>query len=101
MITILYNTETNKPITDYPQGGYKTDGHPQAVELPIVELEVITTTAPEITEFQVRTSEWVTDIEESQYRLDWTVRDKTEHELFQEYNPTQNYRILETDEEIP
>jgi hypothetical protein len=81
MKTILYNTETNKPITGYLEGGYKVDGKPQAVELPIVELEVISTVTPEITAVQKLSSEWVVDMEEGAYRLVWTVMDKTEQEI--------------------
>ena len=81
MITILYNTETNKPISGYLHGGYTVDGKPQAVELPIVELEVITTARPEILDTQNISSEWVADLELNQYRLGWTVIDKTEEEI--------------------
>ena len=79
MITILYNTETNKPISGYLQGGYTVDGKPQSVELPIVELEVITQAAPEITDTQKRSSEWVVDGQ--QYVLRWHIEDMTTEQI--------------------
>ena len=85
MITILYNTETNKPISIYLSGGYKVDGKPQAVLHPIVELEVITTARPEILDTQKTSSEWVADLELNQYRLEWTVTDKTEEEIIADF----------------
>lgn len=85
MITILYNTETNKAISGYLNGGYTVDGKPQAVELPIVELEVITTARPEITDTQRATSTWVADTVLNQYRMEWTVIDKTEEEQIADF----------------
>ena len=101
MITILFNTETNKPISNYLSGGYKVDGKPQSVELPIIELEVIKTARPEILDTQKISSEWVADLEAKQYVLTWYVEDKTEEELFQEYNPTETQRLMELNEEPP
>ena len=85
MITILYNTETNKPISGYLQGGYTVDGKPQAVSAPIIELEVITTARPEILDTQKISNEWIVDIEAKLYVLTWYVEDKTEEEIIADF----------------
>lgn len=86
MITILFNTETNKPISNYLNGGYTVDGNPQAVSAPIMELEVLTTAKPEILDTQKISSEWVADLEAKQYVLTWYVTNKTDEEIIEELN---------------
>jgi hypothetical protein len=82
MKTILYNTETNESLPEEYNGGFMVDGKPGLVEEPYIELQLVEEEQPEYNpSLQVRTSKWVADLENLEYRLEWTVRDKTESEL--------------------
>lgn len=84
MKTLLYNSATNKVISQVFDNGYLVDGKPQEVLPPIYELEYKPTTPPEITDLQVRSAIWVPDIILGTYIQVWEVRDKTEAELITE-----------------
>ena len=84
MKTLLYNSVTNKVISQVFDNGYLVDGKPQEVLPPIYELEYIPTIAPNITENQVKSATWIPDIVLKTYTQVWEVRDKTQVELIAE-----------------
>lgn len=84
MKTLLYNSATNKVISQVFDNGYLVDGKPQEVLPPIYELEYKPTIAPNISETQVKSAIWVPDIVLGTYTQVWEVRDKTEAELIAE-----------------
>jgi hypothetical protein len=84
MKTLLYNSATNKVISQIFDNGYLVDGKPQEVLPPIYELEYKPTIAPNITENQVKSATWIPDIVLKTYTQVWEVRDKTEAELITE-----------------
>ena len=81
MKTLLYNSATNKVISQVFDNGYLVDGKPQEVLPPIYELEYKPTASPNVTDTQVRSATWVPDIVLGTYTQVWEVRDKTESEL--------------------
>lgn len=86
MKTILYNSATNKVISQIFDNGYLVDGKPQTVNPPIYELEYKPTTPPEITDLQARSAIWIPDITLKTYFQQWSVRDKTDEERTAEIN---------------
>lgn len=81
---ILYNTITVKTVSRVY--GVKDEiVRPRSANSPIIELAYINTPAPAYNQaVQVATSAWVVDVAAGQYRLEWTVRDKTAYELLAE-----------------
>ena len=84
MKTLLYNSTTNKIISQVFDNGYLVDGKPREVLPPIYELEYKPTIAPNITENQVKSATWIPDIVLKTYTQVWEVRDKTQVELIAE-----------------
>lgn len=80
MKTVIYNTTTEEPgaIRSEP---YTVDGQPGKLPDHLVELPVIYTERPSITDTQKRKSEWVVDLENMEYRQEWQVIDKTDYEI--------------------
>jgi hypothetical protein len=79
-MTILYNTTTEKLGNRYdPQ--YLVDGKPGVLPDHIVELAIVDNPRPETTETQTVSQKWVIDIEQREYRQEWTVRELTKREL--------------------
>lgn len=78
---ILYNTASARTVSR-PFSADKPIDRPMSKLSPIVLLEYINTPPPACNSAtQVITSSWVTDLELMQYRLEWSVRDKTAEEL--------------------
>ena len=75
MKTILYNSATNKVISQIFDNGYLVDGKPQEVLPPIYELEYIPTTRPVYDPIlQVGSAVWIPDTILKTYTQVWTVR---------------------------
>ena len=88
MKTILYNTTTNQTVGKIREGYYNGIWNSalskEAGWTPehIVELEVIQPEEPAYNpSTQKIASQWVVDIEEFTYTLEWTVTDKTQAEI--------------------
>jgi hypothetical protein len=79
-MTILYNIEKQK-IIGYYDPWYPVNGKPGLVEPPAIELEVVQTPRPEITNIQILQSEWVVDTINKTYTLIHNVRNKTQYEI--------------------
>lgn len=78
--TILYNTHTSKLGQRFtPQ--YLVDGKPGKLPSHIIELAIVDNPRPETTETETAKSEWVVDVEQREYRREWTVRELTKKEL--------------------
>ena len=87
MIIVLYNLDTQRIISHPTEQSELT----KPTSIRAVELEYINTAAPSYDSVnQVATSEWITDLVNLEYRLDWTVRDKTEQELTNDINAQAN-----------
>lgn len=87
MTTILYNSDTEKFISDRMDDGYLVDGKPQAVFPPIYELDIVDTTAPAYDPAtQKLESVRVFDLVNEEWRLEWSIIDKTEAELIDDVN---------------
>lgn len=86
MKTIIYNSETGKPISGVLKDGYLVDGKPQPVDPPIFELEYKPTTPPDIPDLQVRSAVWIPDTVLKTYTQVWTVRALTDEERTAEIN---------------
>lgn len=87
MKTLLYNSVTNKVISQIFDNGYLVDGKPQEVLPPIYELEYKPTTRPtHDSTLQVVSAVWIPDTVLKTYTQVWSVRDKTEEELTAEIN---------------
>lgn len=79
-MTILYNTIEDKLGQRFnPQ--YLVDGKPGKLPSDIIELAIVDNPRPETTETQTVSQKWVIDIEQREYRQEWTVRELTKREL--------------------
>jgi len=79
-MTILYNTTKDKLGNSYePQ--YLVDGKPGKLPAEIIELAIVDNPRPQITDTQTAKSEWIIDVEQKEYRKEWTVRELTKREL--------------------
>ena len=79
--TILYNTATSRTVSRVFSAGKKID-RPMSPTSSVVLLEYINTPPPVCNyATQVTSSKWVADLELMQYRLEWSIRDKTPAEL--------------------
>lgn len=81
----LYNTQTQKAarFTELP---YMVDGSPGILPDHIVELEVFKVERPTITDLQKTSMAWVADIQNLEYRQEWTVTDLTDQEIADKRN---------------
>lgn len=85
MKTLLYDSATNRVISQIFDNGYLVDGKPQEVLPPIYELEYKPTTRPAHDSIlQVASAVWIPDTVLKTYTQVWEVRDKTEAELIAE-----------------
>jgi hypothetical protein len=81
MKTLLYNSATNKVISQVFDNGYKVDGKHQLVDSPIYELEYRPNTQPPHTGKEIAFATWVPDVALGTYTQVWQIRSKTEAEL--------------------
>jgi len=80
MKTIFYNTLTEE-LGKSMATPYTVDGQPGILPENIIELEVIESDRPVITDTQTAAFQWVVDTELKQYRQEWTIRDLTDEEI--------------------
>ena len=80
MKTTIYNTTTEEAGVISPEP-YMVDGKPGILPDNLIELPVIETQRPQITETQKLKSSWVADLENMEYRHEWQVIDLTNEEI--------------------
>ena len=80
MKTTIYNTTTEEAGA-FRKSPYMVDGKPGKLPSNKVELKVIENDRPTTDQDEVAESTWVADLENKEYRKEWTVRQKTEKEL--------------------
>ena len=83
--TIFYNTSTNQIVgqirDQYIVDGQTSEENPDILPQDFIELEVIFTDKPEITDTQIATMSWEVNVVEKTYIRVWNVREKTQYEL--------------------
>src|SRR6056297_3561500 len=80
MKTTIYNTTTSEAGA-IRQEPYTVDGKPGILPDHLVELPVIETERPIITETQKLKNSWVADLENMEYRQEWQIIEKTKEEM--------------------
>jgi len=79
MITVLYDLNTNTIIGNFRQGHYLVDGSRPVLDSNIVELEVVYSTRPIITNTQNIIESWIRD--NNEYKQIFSIVNKTQEEL--------------------
>jgi len=80
MKTLLYNIQTNQ-VGSIRQGEYLVDGKKPKLPSHIVELQVVEQERPSIPDTQKLSAEWVVDLENKEYRQEYTIYEKTKEEI--------------------
>lgn len=84
-MTILYNSTTEKFISDYLPNGYLVDGKHQVVSPPYYELTIVDTVAPSYNSATQKISSVRSiDLVNKEWKQNWIVTNKTYAELIEE-----------------